>query len=94
MTNHKSNVVFNLTYFGVTTLAQTARLAPPKTQVKTAFSYLNNSLFLTPPADSLLCPPANKKAPAIARATDLRSRQSYPFGNRNSQKAAPRLQTA
>ena len=30
------NEVFNLTYLGVTTLAK-ARLAPPKTQVKTAF---------------------------------------------------------
>ena len=30
------NKVFNLTYLGVTTLAK-ARLAPPKTQVKTAF---------------------------------------------------------
>ena len=29
------NIVFNLTYLGVTTLAK-ARLAPPKTQVKTA----------------------------------------------------------
>jgi hypothetical protein len=79
MTNHKSNVVFNLTFFGVTTLAQTARLAPPKTQVKTAFSYLNNSLFFTPPAVSLLCPPANKKAPAVARATGVRSRGGSPL---------------
>ncbi len=79
MTNHKSNVVFNLTCFGVTTLAQTARLAPPKTQVKTAFSYLNNSLFLTPPQFLCFAPPANKKAPAIARATGVRCRGASPL---------------
>ena len=39
--------------------------------------------------------PTNKKAPAIARATGFRGLGLvHPFENRNSQNAAPRLQTA
>jgi hypothetical protein len=38
--------------------------------------------------------PTNKKAPAIARAQVSEVGKVHPFGNRSSQNAAPRLQTA
>jgi len=40
-----SNILFNLTYLAVTTLAK-ARLAPPKTQVKSALGLRSNDVEL------------------------------------------------
>ena len=57
---------------------------------------LRHLLRLAAQVEALDCLlPTNKKAMAIARATGFRGLGLvHPFGNRNSQKAAPRLQTA